>query len=72
MLLEHASDVLEKRPVPSPASRKERGVKKNNSPVKLDQTGLLPARIIKPLLACFSRNEKSNVQRARVPFSARC
>lgn len=37
----------------SPAGKKEK--KKENSPVELDQTGLIPGTIIKPLLACISR-----------------
>lgn len=38
----------------SPASRREKK-KKSNSPVKLDQPGLIHGMIIKSLLACISR-----------------
>lgn len=52
--------------------QQERKKEKKNSPVKLDQTRFIPGMIIKPLLACISRNKKANVQRARVIFHTRC
>ena len=52
--------------------RKRERKKEKNSPVKLDQTRFIPGMIIKPLLACISRNKKSNVHRARVIFHTRC